>query len=354
MKIAIVAGGTGGHIYPGIAVAQEIKFRFPNAEIIFLGSEEGMEKDLIPRYGFNLRLIKSRALLRKISYQSLSAPVVSIFGFFQAISLLHNFKPNCLFSAGSYVSLPAVLAARILSIPIYLHEQNVLPGITNRFCFKLAKKVFLSFEESKRFAKGEVLGNPLRQEILMVDREICRRKLKINPHKKAILILGGSQGAQKINEVVLSSLEKFPGQEYEILHVIGNRDFGWASRYYEGKNYSFYHPFSYLYNIEEALAAADLVVSRAGATAIAECLSRELPMILVPFPYSAEGHQDLNAKVIENAGGAMVIRNQDFTVEKFLFLLQDKSINWEQMSKNCKNLAKPNAAAEIVCSICNG
>lgn len=348
MKIAIVAGGTGGHIYPGIAVAQELSSR---AEILFIGSEEGMEADFVPRYGFNLRLIKSRALLRKLSYKALSAPFVTILGFFQALFLLRSFQPNLLISFGGYVSLPVVFAALLLQIPIYIHEQNVLPGLTNRICFKFAKKVFLSFEESRKYAEGSVIGNPVRREILEADRSFARKELNISSGKKVILVVGGSQGARKINQTIISSLEKIPSEEYEILHVIGNRDFGWASHCFQGKNFTFYHPFTYLYNIEEALAAADIVISRAGATAIAEFLSRGLPMILIPFPYSSEGHQDLNAKAVEDAGCAVVVSNQEFTAEKFLSVILDRNLDLDKMKENCKKLARPNAAKEIVLNL---
>ncbi|MBI5078606.1 UDP-N-acetylglucosamine--N-acetylmuramyl-(pentapeptide) pyrophosphoryl-undecaprenol N-acetylglucosamine transferase, partial [Candidatus Saganbacteria bacterium] len=151
MRIAIVSAGTGGHIYPGIAVAEELKRRDPQVGILFLGSKEGMEKEIISRAGFPLKLIKARALLRKISYKAISAPFVSALGFFQALRILRTFAPDALFSTGGYASLPVVLAAKVCSIPIYLHEQNVLPGFTNKICRRWARKTFLSFAQPGRF-----------------------------------------------------------------------------------------------------------------------------------------------------------------------------------------------------------
>jgi UDP-N-acetylglucosamine--N-acetylmuramyl-(pentapeptide) pyrophosphoryl-undecaprenol N-acetylglucosamine transferase len=341
MRIVLVAGGTGGHIYPGMAIAEEIQRRFPQAEILFLGSEEGLERDLIPRAGFNIKLIKARALLRKISYKALSAPFVSAFGFFQALRILSGFRPQALVSTGGYASLAAVLAAKLLGIPVFIHEQNVLPGVTNRLCFKLADEIFLSFEKSLAYHRGIVVGNPVRREIREADRERARKELGVPTGKKVMLIMGGSQGARKINETVLASLSKIDGNKWEILHVIGTRDFGSLPR----PQFLFYHPFSYLYNIAGAMAAADLAVSRAGATAIAEFSIRGLPMILVPFPYSAEGHQELNAQAVAENGAGVVIKNEDFTPERFIAGLD---LNLNEMGRAAKKMSRPDAAKMMV------
>ncbi len=344
MKIAIVAGGTGGHIYPGIAIAQELERRGSKDEILFIGSEEGLEKDLVPRAGFKIRLIKSRALLRKLSYKALSAPFVSAFGFFQALIVLREFSPQALIACGGYASLPVVLAARVLSIPIYLHEQNVLPGITNRFLSRLARKVFLSFKESERWLNGAVTGNPVRREIIKEDRNRARAALGFSPQDKVVLIMGGSQGARTINQAVVAALPllKEPGS-IKIFHVIGHRDFPTLVT----KKYDYYRKVDYLYNIAEALAAADLVISRAGATAIAEFSVRGLPMVLVPFPYSAEGHQDINARVVVDSGAGIMVRNKEFTPDRFVGLL-NSDLGLEKMRRSALKIARPDAAKRIV------
>lgn len=350
MKIAIVSGGTGGHIYPGIAIAQEIKRRDPGASILFIGSEEGLENELIPREEYPIKLIKSRALLRKLSYKAISAPFVSAIGFFQSIWILKFFSPKFLISTGGYASLPAVLAARLLRIPILLHEQNVLPGAVNRISQRFAKKIFLSFRESLKYMKGEVVGNPVRREIIEAERETARKNLNLSPDQKVILVMGGSQGSKKINETVLSSLERLPS-DVKILHIIGNRDFGWVKRYLEGKKMENYQALPYLHAMADTLAACDLVVSRAGATAIAEFLVRGLPMILIPFPYAAEDHQRLNAQIIAECGGALIIDDNDLTPEKFISIITDSSLNYGKMKESARKLAKPNAAERIVESI---
>ena len=349
MKIAIVSGGTGGHIYPGIAIAEEIRRRDSRAEILFLGSEEGLEKDLIPRAKFNLKLIKARALLRKISYKAISAPFVSALGFFQALGILRNFSPQALISTGGYASLPVVLAAGVLRIPIFVQEQNVLPGITNRICFKFAKKVFLSFESSLAFARGEVVGNPVRREIIEADREKARRKLGFSSGEMVVLVMGGSQGARKINEAVVAALPLIEEtRNIRIFHVVGRRDVNLVNQKLADRKYDFYQRVDYLYNIAEVLASADLVISRAGATAMAEFFVRGIPMVLIPFPFSAEGHQELNAKAMAEAGAAIVINNSDFTAERLVSLLLRKDLDLDRMKSNCRKLAQPKAAEEIV------
>lgn len=342
----IVAGGTGGHIYPGIAIAEEIKSRDPGAEIIFLGSEEGLEKDLVPRAGFGIRLIKARALLRKISYKAITAPFVSAFGFFQALKMLWDFRPRVLISTGGYASLAAVLAARLLRIPVFVHEQNVLPGVTNRLCFRLAKEVFFSFDRSLSCHKGKVVGNPVRKEIINASREDARKKLGLSPDVKMLLVMGGSQGARSINDAVVEALPELDGK-WGIFHIIGTRDYRRIAGEVPAAKYPFYHPFAYLYNVAEVLAAADLVISRAGATAIAEFAVRGLPMVLIPFPYSAEGHQDHNARLVAEAGAGAIIRNSEFNSDRFVSLV-NSNVDLVKMGQASLKLARPAAARDIV------
>ncbi|MBU0672872.1 MAG: undecaprenyldiphospho-muramoylpentapeptide beta-N-acetylglucosaminyltransferase [Candidatus Margulisbacteria bacterium] len=346
MRIAIAAGGTGGHIYPGIALAQAIKRRDPQATILFLGSDEGLEKELITREGYDLKLIKARALLRKLSYKAVSAPFVSFVGFIQSLIILKNFAADVVVSTGGYASLPVVLAAKLLRLPIVLHEQNVLPGAVNRLSRKMASKCFLSFSQSKKYLQGEVVGNPIRREIILADRATARKKFNL-AGEKTVLVMGGSQGAKKINETVLSSLADLPAG-VRVLHIIGLRDSGWVNSYLAGKEIKNYEALPYIHDIASALAAADLVISRAGATAIAEFLVRGLPMILIPFPFAAEDHQRLNANVIADGGAAAVVEDKDFTPNKFIALINDNSLNYDTMKQAARALARPEAAERIV------
>ncbi|MFH1541510.1 MAG: glycosyltransferase, partial [bacterium] len=195
MKIVIAAGGTGGHIYPGIALAQEIRRRETAAEIVFLGSRDGLERELVAQAGFKLVLIKARALMRTLSYKSISAPFLCLIGFFQSLYILKRVSPKWVVATGGYVSWPVVLAARLLRIPIVLLEQNVFPGAVNRLLSRFAKKVYLNFQQTLQYLYGEVAGNPVRQEIKEVGREAARAELQVTLDEKVVLVMGGSQGA---------------------------------------------------------------------------------------------------------------------------------------------------------------
>jgi UDP-N-acetylglucosamine--N-acetylmuramyl-(pentapeptide) pyrophosphoryl-undecaprenol N-acetylglucosamine transferase len=348
MKITIVSGGTGGHIYPGIAVADEIKKRDPQAEIVFLGSKDGLEKELVGKAGYKIKLIRSRALLRKISYKAISAPFVMFVGFFQAIFFLKKFSPDILVSTGGYASLPAVAAAKLLRIPTILLEQNVLPGAVNRICKRFSNKVFISFEETKKYMQGEVVGNPVREEIKKADRNLSRKKLGLDQNARVILIMGGSQGSKKINEAVISAADKLPSG-VQVLHIIGERDYQWIESTINREELSNYFPIAYLHQeIANAIAASNLVISRAGATAIAEFVVLGIPMVLIPFPYAAENHQKLNAQVMVDGGAAIMVEDKDFDSEKFLSLITDSSLDYDKMSKASLSFAKPDAAKRIV------
>ncbi len=345
MKFIIVAGGTGGHIYPGIAIAQEIKQRDPAARILFVGGQEGLEYGLIGRQGFAIKLIRARALLRKISYKAVSAPFVGLIGFVQAFDLLRKYQPDAVISTGGYVSLPVVLAARLLKRPIFLCEQNILAGAVNRLCGRLAAERFLSFPGTK-FLKGELVGNPVRREIIRADRGQARRKLGYKD-EKVVLVMGGSQGSKKMNEVVVSAVDKLP-DGVSVLHIVGERDFGWVSRLIEGRTLKNYWAVQYSHDMADTLAAVDLVVSRAGATAIAEFLVRGLPMVLVPFPFAAEDHQRLNARAIADQGAAVVIENAEFNADIFVRAVSDTLANYAKMKQAAAELARPEAAGKIV------
>jgi UDP-N-acetylglucosamine--N-acetylmuramyl-(pentapeptide) pyrophosphoryl-undecaprenol N-acetylglucosamine transferase len=347
MRIAIVAGGTGGHIYPGMAIGEEIKRRLPAAEILFIGSEEGLEKDLFADSAFKLKLIKARALLRKISYQAFSAPLMAALAFFQSLKILIDFRPRALISTGGYASLPVVVAAKILRIPVFIHEQNVFPGITNWLCRSLAEKIFLSFEAAP-FPRGLLVGNPVRQKIINASREEAQKKLGIAVGKKMLLVMGGSQGARQINTTLLNALPQIDGKRWEIFHIVGKRDFNWFERLVDKEKYFFYRPFAYLYQMDQVLAAADLVISRAGATAMAEFFARGLPMILIPFPYSARGHQEANALAAVRGGAACLVKNDAFTAAKLLSLLTDGALDLEKMAAASKKMARLDAARRIV------
>jgi len=344
MRFLIVAGGTGGHIYPGIAIAEELETDKKN-EILFITGKTEMEKDIFKKEHFKVKHINARGILRKISYHAISAPFVTFMGFLQSIFILMSYRPKCVILTGGYVSFPVAFAAKLLSIPCFIQEQNTIPGITTKILSKISAGNFLSFEETKKWIKGEVLGNPVRKKIKATKKEA-------KPSRR-VLIFGGSQGAKSINNEIINSLDFFKDKEIELLHILGNRDF--SSEIEKLKSlYPFYRPIPYMYNMEGLFSKANLVVSRAGATAIFEILSVGLPSILVPFPYSAEGHQDYNAKAVEKMGAAEVISDsklQNLPTKILDIINDDKKL--ELMAKAAMKSARPDAAEKIVGFIMN-
>jgi len=343
MKIAIAAGGTGGHIYPGIAVAEEFLSRDPQNGLIFIGCHDGLEKELVSKEGYEIKLIYARGILRKISYKAISAPFLTFFGFFQSLFILKNFNPSLVVVTGGYVSFPVTVAAKILGIKVVLLEQNTIPGFVSKLISRFVDAVVVSFAEAqKTLQKSLLFGNPVR-------RKFFTKKVSAKKEFNKVVIVGGSQGARKINFEVLNILDLFIGKNIELVHITGKRDFDEIMSKVDALKYGFYKPLSYVYNIEEELFDADLVVSRSGATAIAEFLVLGLPMILIPFPYSAENHQEANAEAVQNMGAGIVLNESD--IEKLGDIISSVVFdeeNLKAMKMNARKNAKDNASTEIV------
>jgi UDP-N-acetylglucosamine--N-acetylmuramyl-(pentapeptide) pyrophosphoryl-undecaprenol N-acetylglucosamine transferase len=375
MKVVIVSGGTGGHIYPGIAIAEEMQDRDIRNEILFIGSENGLEGDIVSKERFSIRLIVAQGIQRVLSFKIFKLPFVLIKGFLQARGILKEFRPDAVISTGGYASFPVVAAAAALRIPIFLHEQNAVPGITNRLCQRFAKKVMLSFKASVKYfnsKKAVFTGNPVRQKVILTERGVARQKLGIDQKRKTILVTGGSQGARRINEVMASLVDFFAAEGIQVLHVTGPKDYEHVLSLTENKvldiekkvptikgkkkyvtitKYKLYHPMPYMYNIWDGIAASDIIISRAGGTAIAEILARGIPSILVPYPFAAERHQDVNAKELEAAGASVIIENDKFSEDAVKALVKELLSDFAKlgaMSKACSAIAHPEAARIIV------
>jgi len=375
MKVAIVGGGTGGHIYPALAIAEELQKRELNTKILFIGSQEGLERELLPKERFAFVTVRSRGMLRKLSYKAFSAPFVSIIGFFQAYRILKAFSPKILISTGGYVSFPVAFAARLLRIPVLIHELNAIPGLSNKICSFFAKKVTVSFPETRKFfprKKAFFTGTPVRNKITSAIKEVSRSRLGLYLKRKTILILGGSQGAQKLNIIVPEILEDLCRENCQVIHITGKKDYDHivsltknlnlvhvdSSVVRQGrrkkevkKTYKLYNPILYMYNIWDGLASADLIISRAGGSTLGEILARGLPSILIPFPYSAGRHQERNAKILEKAGAAILLKNEELSPDYLLSiirkLLSEKG-EMESIAEAARNLSSPEASKIIV------
>jgi len=355
MKVLLAGGGTGGHIYPGLAIAETLQQQNPQLEILFVGTLRGLEKDLVSQAGFSFAAITVEGLPRKISWTSLQTGFKLVKGLWQARKIIQRFLPSVVVGTGGYVSGPVLAIAAWQGIPTLIHEQNAFPGITNRLLAKWVQKIAITYPESgKYFPAGKTIltGNPVRPEIISAEKGKALAKLGLNPQKKTVLVFGGSRGSRSINQALAASKEVWPREtNLQIIHVTGKEDFSWVSSgmgEFAGGNVLIK---PYLHNMPEALAAADLVVCRAGATTLAEITVRGLPAILIPYPFATDNHQEYNARSLEREGAALVLLDQELAsgklAEKILNLLQDEN-RLKMMAQKSKILGKPQAAQAIV------
>ncbi len=356
MRILVTGGGTGGHIYPALAIAHRL--RKENYRILFVGAEEALDRDIIIREGFEFRSISVLPLERRVSLQLLKFLIKFIMGFFQSFPVLFNFKPHLIVGTGGYSSAPVALAAYFLRIPLLIHEQNLYPGLTNRFLSRFAKEINITFAESKEYFKkkeARVTGNPIREKILNLDRERALKDLKLRSKRFNLLIFGGSRGARAINYCLAQVLKKglLEGKGLQIILLTGFLDFEYliqASK--SSKIPLLIKPF--LHNMAQAYGAADLIVSRAGATTLAELTACGLPAILIPYPHATSRHQEYNARFLAKEGAAMVILEKDLSPERLadsiLRLMRDKE-RLERMRERSRGLGRPWATDRVMESI---
>ena len=366
MCVLIAAGGTGGHIYPGLTIASEIKARYPSCEIVFVGSEYGLEKDIIPRAGYSLELISVQYFRRALSLDLLKTGVIALKGLGQSIRILRHLQPDVVVGTGGYVAGPVLLAAALLRVPTLIQEQNALPGITNRVLGRFMQAIALGYGEAARYFPRDdrvmITGNPIRSEITAMTRTEGIRRLQLQPGFRTIVVFGGSQGGLSINRAMRElapRLNKDAG--LQVIHQTGQKSYTGIAKEVLGKNSEEKLPavvqdgciriVPYIYDMPAALAAADLVVGRAGALSIAEITARGVPAILIPFPYAAENHQEKNARVLEKAGAARVLLDEVVNGESLgalIFkLLGDKQL-LNQMARASKSLGKAKATQMVV------
>jgi len=322
LKVIISGGGTGGHIYPGISLAYEIKERDINNDILFVGTERGLESKLVPREGFEIIKIKARGIKRKICFENLTAIVIFLISLFQSYKIIKKYKPDIVFGTGGYVSGSVVLMAAILGIPTFIHEQNVIPGITHKFLSRITRATFLSFNQSKEYfnnkAKLIFTGNPIRFKNIKQNTDREYKKFNLDSLKKTILVLGGSKGAASINSAVLKGIDLIEDvikNSWQVLLISGQDDYDNIMEMV-GEDNKILSIEPYLYDIEKAYSLADLVICRAGATTLAEIGAYGLPAILIPYPYATQDHQGINAKIFVREGAAILIAENDLSGEK--------------------------------------
>jgi UDP-N-acetylglucosamine--N-acetylmuramyl-(pentapeptide) pyrophosphoryl-undecaprenol N-acetylglucosamine transferase len=349
LKIVFAVGGTGGHLFPAIAIAQEFMDRNSANQIIFLGQGKPMETSVLSEYGFVAGKVSAEGIKGRGFFGQIRGLLIMVRGIFQSVGILKSEKPDLVIGMGSYSAVPVVLAAWLNRIPIVICEQNVLPGIANRYLSGFADRVCLSFKDSlKKFSerKRRFTGNPVRREILQ-----AATKKKDIKEPFSILILGGSQGAHGINMAVIEALKAFKESEnFFFIHQTGENDENRVRKDY-WENHVSAEVKAFFKDMAKVYQRADLVVCRAGATTVAEISALGKPAIFIPFPYASDDHQVINAKNLFDAGASDLIFEKDLTGE----LLAEKILNLannqrqlKKMSKICVSLGCPDAARKIV------
>ncbi len=347
MKILIAAGGTGGHIYPGIAVAKEILRRAEKSKILFVGTSRGLETKIVPANDFELALINSAGLKNVGLAGQLKGLFVLPKSFLEARRVIKNFQPDVVVGAGGYVSGPVLLMASLMRIPTLVMDSNALPGFTNRRLAPFVTKAALTFEEAVPFfgRKGIVTGNPVRKEFFEIGAK--QRGAKTN-----LLIFGGSQGARAINNAVVESLKDLPHERLRITHQTGEGDFELIRETYNRAGFGDAAQVKpYISNMVEEFAKSDLIICRAGATSCAEIAAAGRAAILIPLPTAADDHQRKNAEAFERAGAAQMILQKDLSGKTLAEKISDLINAPEKitaMEASAKKLAKADAAKVTV------
>jgi UDP-N-acetylglucosamine--N-acetylmuramyl-(pentapeptide) pyrophosphoryl-undecaprenol N-acetylglucosamine transferase len=349
----IAGGGTGGHIFPGIAIADSVERIAPGTEVFFMGRRGSIEERVVASTGRAFHAIPAAGLARGVEARNALMPFVVAGGYAKSLLVLSRRRPAAAVGTGGFISVPPMLAARTLGVPVILQEQNSWPGLATRLLSRFASEVHVSFEDTRRLLPraGKVVlsGNPVRAGLASIDRANARRALGFSETARVVFALGGSRGARRINQAVAAAMVDFARAEVGLIVQTGRDDVAMVRGAAEAASVrAVVEPF--FDDVGAAYAASDLVVSRAGATAIAEIALVGRPAILVPYPHATEGHQLKNAQALETAGAAAVIRDEALTGEtlaaKALALLDDPSL-LASMAGAARGLARPDAADRV-------
>ena len=355
-KIIISGGGTGGHIFPAIAIADCLKKRFPQADILFIGAKNRMEMDRVPKAGYPIEGLWISGFKRELSIDNLSFPFKLLSSMINARRIIKRFQPDVVIGVGGFASGPTMKTASSLNIPIVIQEQNSFPGVTNKLVAKKAEKICVAYNDMDRwFPKDKIVftGNPLRNNIKPLDdqKEECLKFFDLQPDKKTILLVGGSQGALGINRGISAMLHTFKDNDYQMIWQTGTHYYDKAVE--EAKNNGLQDRIKctvFIDRMDMAYAAADVVISRAGAMSISELSLLRKAVVFVPLPTAAEDHQTKNAMSLVKENAALMVKNSE-TESNLLptvFALMENEKRQNEMKDNIAKFAKPNAAEDIV------
>lgn len=353
-KFIISGGGTGGHIYPAIAIANELRSQYPNAEFLFVGAKDRMEMEKVPKAGYKILGLWISGLQRKLSLKNILFPFKLMSSLHRSYKIIRTFKPDVAIGTGGYASAPLLRAASNKGIPCLIQEQNSHAGITNKWLSKKVQCICVAYEGMNRFFPSKkiiVTGNPVRQDLLDIDSKKSEAiaYFNLNPNKKTVLILGGSLGAKRINELIDSSISYFLTFDLQVIWQSGN----YYVEKYQNKGNENVQVHAFINRMDLAYAAADFIISRAGALSASELCLVGKPVIFIPSPNVAEDHQTKNALAISDQNAALLLRESELD-EKFetefskLFNSEEKQ---RTLSENIIKLGKPNATKDIVAEI---
>lgn len=349
MKVIVTGGGTGGHIYPAIAIADKFKEMDPDTEILYVGNSGGIEVDVVPRTGYDMKFVNAKGIEKPGISEKAKACARIGCGIMESMSIMRSFKPDVIVGTGGYVCVPVIVAGKLHGVPCYIHEQNAFPGKANLLLEKFVRKVFLGFKEGETYFKHKeklvYVGNPVRKTFFDAKREASREKMGFKPGEFVVLSFGGSLGSEKLNKVAFDLADAVYGHEGITFVLATGRDYyDQAKALFDAKYHSDMKNLivkDYIDNMEEYLAASDLIISRSGALSLAEMTVCGKASVLIPSPNVTGNHQFFNAKTVADKGGAILIEEKDLTgeglVKEVLKLKNNPSLlkSMEEASKKC-------------------
>ncbi len=351
INVILSGGGTGGHIYPAIAIANELKLRYPTANFLFVGAKDKMEMEKVPQAGYEIKGLWISGIQRKLTLKNLLFPFKLISSLWKARQIIKKFKPDVVIGTGGFASGPVLMVANRRGIPTVIQEQNSYPGITNKILGKKAQKICVAYDYLERFFPSHKMiktGNPVRQDLLSIYSKTAQAKVffEVDNNTTTVLVLGGSLGARRVNQLIEEQLDFFKNQNIQLIWQCGKLYFEEYKKYNDIENVQVH---SFLNRMDLAYAASDIIISRAGASSVSELCIVGKPTLFIPSPNVAEDHQTKNAKSIVDKHAAILIKESELESFSIVFetLLKDKG-KQESLSENIHELALPNATSAIV------
>ncbi|MBB6449384.1 UDP-N-acetylglucosamine--N-acetylmuramyl-(pentapeptide) pyrophosphoryl-undecaprenol N-acetylglucosamine transferase [Geomicrobium halophilum] len=354
MKVLVTGGGTGGHIYPAIALIQAIREQDPSASFLYVGTENGLENTIVPKHDIPFKTIEISGFKRKLSFENVKTVQRFLKGTADAKKMIRDFQPDVALGTGGYVAGPVIYAAAKSGVPSIIHEQNSIPGLTNKFLSRYAKHVAVSFEEAKAyFPKGKSVftGNPRASEVVHAEKINVKKEFGFQDHLPVVMIVGGSRGAKPIHDAFLEALPQLSDKQCQYLYITGSVHYDKVKERISEVGVPHDHvvvrPF--IHNMPNVLASIDAIVSRAGATTLAEITALGIPSILIPSPYVTKNHQEMNARTLEKVGAAVVHKESEWSGAKLQADIENIFQNGKEseMKKAAHSMAVPDAAERL-------